>query len=192
MVYKENHIDPKKINDTIRLIQEMALDQGFVAILIGGVALQVYGSPKFTKDIDFALDHEMDSPGTLRKVKPISFGGARYTAPNGAKVDIIVRNDEYANLYEDAIANARQSPAGIPIATAEHLAAMKMAAGREHDILALKWMIRQPELLDLKKARSIIYRFMGRYAKDRFDDIADQAMIESEMDKRRGRDPEEE
>lgn len=192
MVYKENYIDPEQIRDSIRLIQEMAQEQGFVAILIGGVALQIYGSSKFTKDIDFALDLPIETPGPLRKVKPISFGGARYTAPNGAKLDIIVRNDEYTALYEDAIKNARPSPAGIPIATAEHLAAMKLAAGREHDILALKWMVRQPELLDLKKARSIIYRFMGRYAQDRFDDIADQAVIEKEMAKRRGRDPEEE
>ncbi len=192
MVYKENFIDPDQINDSIRLIQEMASEQGFSAILIGGVALQVYGSPKLTKDIDFALDRQINDPETLRKISAISFGGARYAAPNGAKIDLIVRSDEYEKLYEDAVKNSISSPAGIPIATPEHLAAMKLAAGREHDILALKWMIRQADLLDIKKARSIIYRFMGRYAQDRFDDTVDQATIEREMKRRRGRDPEEE
>lgn len=192
MVYKERFIDPEQINDSIRLIQEMAAEQGFLAVLIGGVALQVYGSPKFTKDIDFALDQPVEDARTLRKIKSISFGGDRYAAPNGAKIDLIVRNDEYAKLYEDAVKNSIPSPAGIPIATPEHLATMKLAASREHDILALKWMIRQPNLLDTQKARSIVYRFMGRYAQDRFDDIVDQAMIEKEMKRRRGRDPEEE
>lgn len=192
MVYKERFIDPEQINESIRLIQQMAAEQGFLAVLIGGVALQVYGSPNFTKDIDFALDQPIGDSGSLQKINPISFGGARYAAPNGAKIDLIVRNDEYAKLYEDAIKNSIQSPAGIPIVTPEHLTVMKFASGREHDILAVKWMIRRPDLLDIKKARSIVYRFMGRYAQDRFDDIVDQAMIEKEMQRRRGRDPEEE
>jgi hypothetical protein len=192
MVYKERFIDPEQINESIALIKKMAAEQGFNAVLIGGVALQVYGSPKFTKDIDFALDQPLEDPGTLRKTKPISFGGAKYTAPNGASIDLIVRNDEYAKLYKDAITSSIQTPDGIVIVTPEHLAAMKLAAGREHDILALKWMIRQADLLDTKKARAVIYRFMGRYAQDRFDDIVDQAMIEREMKKRRGRDPQEE
>lgn len=192
MVYKDKFIDPDQINEAIRIIQEMAAEQGFSAVLVGGVALQIYGSPKFTQDIDFALDRAIDEPGTLRKISVISFGGGRYAAPNGAKIDLIVRNDEYEKLYEDAVRNSISSPAGVPIVTPEHLAAMKLAAGREHDVLALKWMIRQPDLLDLKKARAIIYRFMGRYAQDRFDDIVDQAMIEKEMKKRRGIDPESE
>lgn len=192
MVYKDRFIDPGQIEDSIVLIKKMAAEQGFHAILIGGVALQAYGSPKFTKDIDFALDQAPEDLGTLRKNKPISFGGARYASPSGASIDLIVRNDEYAKLYEDAITNAIQTPGGTPIATAEHLAIMKLAAGREHDILALKWMIRQPDLLDIKKARALAYRFMGRFAQDRFDDIVDQATIESEMRRRRGTDPHEE
>jgi hypothetical protein len=192
MVYKERFINPDQINDSIALIKKMAVEQGFHVVLIGGVALQVYGSPKLTKDIDFALDQPLEDQGTLRKTKPISFGGARYAAPNGAMIDLIVRNDEYAKLYEDAIVSSIETPEGIPIVTPEHLAAMKLAAGREHDILALKWMIRQADLLDIKKTRALVYRFMGRYAQDRFDDIVDQAGIEKEMKRRRERDPEEE
>jgi hypothetical protein len=166
--------------------------RNFVAALVGGVAMQVYGSDRLTKDVDFALDQEPSDKRNLRKIKPLGFGGESYRAPNGAKVDLIVRNDEYSNLYEDALANLQQTPEGISIVTPEHLAAMKLAAGREKDILDLKWLIRQPDLLDTKEARSIVYRFMGRFAQDRFDDIVDQAMIEKEMQRRRGRDPEEE
>lgn len=192
MVFRERFIDLGQINDSIAIIKNMAREQGFHAVLIGGVALQAYGSPKLTKDIDFALDRPLEDPGVLRKTKPISFGGARYISPNGAMIDLVVRNDEYAKLYEDALSNSIELPDGVIIVTPEHLAAMKLAAGREHDILALKWMIRQPDLLDIKKTRALVYRFMGRYAQDRFDDVSDQAMIEKEMKQRRGRDPQEE
>lgn len=69
---------------------------------------------------------------------------------------------------------------------------MKLAAGREKDLLDLKWLIRQPDLLDVKAARTIVYRFMGRFAQDRFDDVVDQVAVEKEVQRRRGRDPEEE
>lgn len=174
------------------MVQGMSVEQGFVAALVGGVALQMYGSPRFTKDVDFIMDGPLSDLGSLRHVKRIEFGGDVYTAPNGVKLDLILRNDEYADLYEDALANVVGTPQGVYVVRAEHLAAMKLAAGREKDLLDLKWMIRQEDLLDLKKAREIIYRFMGRFGRDRFDDIVDQAMVEKEMQRRRGRDPEEE
>lgn len=192
MVYKERFIDPEQINEIIRLIKEMSEEQGFVAALVGGVAMQVYGSDRLTKDVDFALDQPISDKKNLRKTKVLGFGGESYRAPSGAKVDLIVRNDDYTKLYDDALVNIQHTPQGIPIVSPEHLAAMKLAAGREKDILDLKWLIRQVGLLNLKSTRSIVYRFMGRYAQDRFDDIADQAMIEKEMQRRRGRDPEEE
>lgn len=192
MVYKDRFIDPEKINEIIKLVRAMAAKQGFAAALAGGVALQVYGSPRLTKDVDFVLDHALSDPGPLRKIKQLGFGGDSYRAPNGGKVDLIVRDDEYSKLYLDAVARAQTTPEGIPIVTPAHLAAMKLAAGREKDVLDLKWLIRQPGLLDVKTARSVVYRFMGRFAQDRFDDVVDQATIEKELQRRRGRDPEEE
>jgi len=192
MVFKENYLDPDQIKDSIRLIKRMAADQGLDVVLIGGVALQIYGSPKFTKYVDFAISSLPEEVGPLRKMSKISFGGERYSAPNGAKIDLVVRNDEYTKLYQEAMENAIDSPAGIPIVTPEYLAVMKLAAGREHDILALKWMVRQQDLLDVKKARKIAYKMLGRFGQDRFDDAVDQAMIELEMQKKRGRHPEEE
>lgn len=192
MTFKENFVDPRQIRESIELIQKMSSEQGFRAILVGGVALQVYGSPKFTKDVDFAVDELPGNEKPLRRLNKISFGGERYSSPSGAKIDLIARADEYRSLYEDAILHAIEDPSGTPIVTPEYLAIMKLAAGREHDILALKWMIRQQGLLDIKKAKSIAYRYLGRFGQDRFDDIVDQAQIELEMMRRRGRHPEEE
>jgi hypothetical protein len=192
MVYKERFINPDQINEILVMIRSMALEQGFEAVLAGGVALQVYGSTNLTSDVDFVLNALPEDKGSLRKLRPIGFGGESYIHPNGGKLDLIVRNDEYTNLYADALAKAVTTPEGIQVVTPEHLAAMKQAAGREKDMLALKWLIRQPDLLDIKSTRALVYRFMGRYAQDRFDDIVDQALIEKEMQRRRGRDPEEE
>ena len=192
MVYKERFIDPEQINEIIRLLQEMSAEQGFVAALAGGVAMQVYGSPRLTKVVDFVLDQPLSEEGQLRKIKPLGFGGGSYQAPGGGKVDLIVRNDEYSALYQDALQNIQITPQGIPIVAPEHLAAMKLAAAREKDILDLKWLIRRLGLLDIPKTRSLVYRFMGRFAQDRFDDVVDQTTIEKEIMRRRGRDPEEE
>lgn len=187
MVYKDKFIDPEHINEIIRMIQEMAAEQGFTAALVGGVAMQAYGSDRLTMDVDFALDHEPSGTGNLTKIKPLGFGGESYRASNGAKVDLIVRNDEYSKLYENALENIRRTEGGTPIVSPGHLAAMKLAAGREKDILDLKWLISQPDLLDLR-VRSIVYRFMGRYAQDRFDDIVDQVAIQKELRRKRGQD----
>lgn len=192
MAFKENFVDPKQIQESIDLIRAMAREQGFRAVLIGGVALQIYGSPKFTKDVDFAVDELPSELKPLRKLNKISFGGERYASPSGAKIDLIARDDEYRSLYEDAILHAIESPSGAAIVTPEYLAVMKLASGREHDILALKWMVRQRDLVNIKKARSIAYRYLGRFGQDRFDDIIDHAQVELEIMKRRGRHPEEE
>lgn len=192
MVYKERFIDLNQINEVILMVQKMSAEQGFTAALAGGVALQVYGSDLLTRDVDFVLDREPADKKNLRKARPLGFGGHSYVAPNGAKVGLIVRNDDYAKLYQDALADLVMTSEGTPIVTPEHLAAMKLAAGREKDILALKWMIRRKGLLKLTKARSVIYRFMGRFAQDRFNDTVDQAIVEKEVKRRRGIDPEEE
>jgi len=192
MVHKEEVLDPKEANEAIVLVQMLAADQGFVAVLAGGVALQVYGSRRFTNDVDFVLSGPPLDLGPFRKIRPIGFGGSRVLAPNGVKVDLIVREDEYEALYVDAIKSAVVSTDGIPVVTVEHLAVMKFAAGREKDIQDLKWIIRQPRLLSLQKAKGIVYKFFGRFGQDRFEDIVDQALIEQEMMRRRSRDPEEE
>jgi hypothetical protein len=154
--------------------------------------MQVYGSPRFTKDVDFILDREPDSLSPLRKIRPIGFGGESCISPGGAKVDLIVRTDDFKALFDDAIANAVLTDDDIPIVSVEHLAALKLVAKRENDISDLKWLIRQPGLLHLKSARAIIYRFLGKFAQNHFDDVVDQAHVEKEMMNRRGIDPEEE
>lgn len=185
VVYKERFIGPDQINEIILMIRDMAQQEGFVAALAGGVAMQVYGSNRMTNDIDFLLDQEPENIKGLRKIRPIKFGGNSYRAQNGAEVDLIVRNDNYRALYEDALVNLVITPEGISIVTPEHLAAMKLVAARDTDIMDLKWLIKQEGILDLRKIRGIIFRFLGQYGQDRFDDYFEQALVEKEIKRRR-------
>lgn len=192
MVYRDKFVSEEQVDGVLRLVAESAKARGIIAAVIGGVAMQLYGSTRNTTDVDFAMSEIPEELAKLQKLKSISFGGARYTAPNGAKLDLIVRNDEYKVLYEDALANAMKTPDGIVVVSPEHLAAMKLAAGREKDILDLKWIIRQPDLLDVQVAKKLIYRTMGRFAQDRFMDIVDSVNIQGEIDRRRSFSQEEE
>jgi hypothetical protein len=191
MVFREKFIDPEQIEEIVRIVTQMSKEQGFTAALCGGIAMQIYGSERFTKDVDFVLDQMPGSEKPLRMIKPLSFGGDRLQAPAGGMVDFIVRSDDYEKLYHDALHNAQKAEDGPLVITPEYLAAMKLAAGREKDILDLKWLIGH-EIIDLKKTSAIIYRHLGKFGQDRFEDTVDQALWEKQRKHRRGGDPEKE
>ncbi len=134
--------------------------------LVGGVAMQAYGSDRLTKAIDFVASGPIDA---LPFREELSFGGARSQAENGVEVDLILRRDEYAALYAEALENAR--PVGdLPtrVVTAEYLVALKMAAARDKDELDLEWLLGRPGL-DRKQARAIVARHLGEHAARELD-----------------------
>lgn len=192
MVYKERFISPDQINEAILSVKDMAAREGFSAALAGGVAMQVYGSPRLTKDVDFVVDAIPSDPGSFRKTHPITFGGFSYLAPLGGKVDLIQRNDDYASLYSEALWSAVTTPDGVVVVSADHLAAMKFFAARDHDVLDLKWMLRQPGLVDVKKVAALVYKSMKQFGQERFLDFVDQTAVEDEMRKRREKSPDSE
>lgn len=183
MAFKGKFIDPKQIEEVISFVKALAETQGIAIALAGGVALQMYGSPRMTSDVDFVVSQEPETE-SLRKIRRLGFGGHRYQAPNGAMVDLIARSDEYQKLYEEALKNAVESEDGPWVVTPKYLAAMKLAAGRPKDILDLKWLIQDPDLLDLKETQALVYRYFGRYGQDRFIEIVDQAKLEREQERR--------
>jgi hypothetical protein len=187
MVGKGKFIDPEQINRLIELVSKISEKYGLSTALVGGVAMQVYGSDRLTKDLDIIADQPIPDPSPLRRIGPLNLGGDAYQAPDGAKLDVIVRNDEYTALYQEALANAIMTPEGVPIVSAEYLAAMKLGAGTDKHLLDLKWLIKQSDLLDLKRTGNIIYRTMGgKFAQDSFRQIVDQALLEKEQARRAG------
>ena len=145
-------------------------------VLAGGIAMQMYGSPRFTKDVDFLSTATPELGPELKFVKPISFGGAVFSTPEGIDVDVIVRSDEYAELYEDAVLHPTKEEHGLLVASPEHLAAIKMSAGRDKDIDDLMYLLGTQGIVDIRKARNLIHRTLGgQFAVQQFDAALDEA-----------------
>lgn len=151
-----------QINDTTRLLVDHWKVGGRIA-LIGGAALHFYGSDRFTKDVDFIADDTVpaDDSSDLSFSTSLSFGGKRYITQHQIPVDVIVREDHSAALYQEALDRAEPTDEKFLIVTPEYLAAMKFEAMRPKDEADLFWMISEKDLLDLKKTEDIIRRHCG-------------------------------
>jgi hypothetical protein len=160
-------LNPDDIENTIAEIAKISIQTGIETVLIGGIAMSVYGSDRLTKDVDVACREYL--PG-LKKLRELSFGGISTKSPSGHPVDIIVRNDAYHSLYVAAIENARDEGLALPVVSPEYLAVLKMAASRDKDMLDLETLF-QLEAIDIKKTRSIIEKYLGEYAAREWDSL---------------------
>ena len=174
-------LDPVTLENAAAEVGAVAEREGVRVALIGGLALQRYGSDRLTGDIDFAADAVLAGlPGG----PALSFGGVQTRTPSGVPVDLIVREDDYRALYEEAIAQAVRVPGlPVPLATAEHLAAMKMAAARDRDELDLQFLLRA-RAVDVARARQIIYRHLGPFAAQEFDRVVEEVEWKRHRDRR--------
>jgi len=156
------YLSTGQINKATKLLADHWRAGGRIA-LIGGAALHFYGSDRFTKDVDFIANDTMpaDTSSELSLVSSLSFGGKRYMAPGRIPVDVIVREDHSAALYEEALDRAEPTDEGFLIVTPEYLAAMKFNAMRPKDELDLLWMLAEKKLVDVKKVEDIILRHCG-------------------------------
>ena len=177
---KKQYLSTEAIDAGIAEVAEMVRQAKIGAALVGGCALQQYGSDRLTADIDFASTRALSA---LPPLVALSFGGYQSVTPSGIPVDWIVRADDYAALYEEAVEFAvRMDAVPIKVATPEYLAAMKMVARRKKDDADLDALL-QSGLVNVKKARSIIKRLLGTYAADDFDSY----VMESKWRKKAGR-----
>ena len=155
----------------IREFSEIAAKDGVDVALCGGAAMHAYGGDRLTSDIDFIASRGMPS---LQVCSPLTFGGAACSTPSGIPVDVIVRDDEYADLYAEALAQARAIP-GMPVKVvrAGYLVAMKLVAGREKDHLDLHYIL--TAAIDYKLARNIVKKHLGLYAAEELDGMREEA-----------------
>lgn len=169
---KTRFIGPEAIESAIRHVVKVSAG-GRVA-LVGGAAMQVYGSPRMTQDIDVVAE---SVPPKVKTYGPLTFGGEKLRAPNGVDVDVIVRDDDYADLYQEALENSiRVSGVDAPVVRPEYLAAMKMATGRHgKDDTDLEYLIGSG-VVDVGWARVIINRHLGTYAAQEFDSTVEIVM----------------
>jgi Nucleotidyltransferase of unknown function (DUF6036) len=134
-------------------------------VLIGGLAMQAYGSERLTKDIDFLA---RSVPPEFKTEKILSFGGASGLTPSGVPVCIIVRDDEYKKMYKDAL----KDTAGT-IVSPEYLAIMKLTAGRTKDEEDLRTLISK-KTVSVTKARTLIGKYLGKFGIDSFNSFVDE------------------
>lgn len=159
-------LDPAQLGEALAQVAQLAAKEGVRIALLGGFALQHYGSDRLTGDIDLVAESRLQG---LPAGTALSFGGEQTEAPNGVPVDLLLRDDDFAPLYEEALAHARtvdELPA--PIVAREYLAAMKMVAGRPRDAMDLEFLILRAGM-DRAKARKIIKRHLGPFAARELD-----------------------
>jgi hypothetical protein len=133
--------------------------------LIGGLAMQVYGSTRLTGDIDVVTNRPI---ATFHRARPLSFGGYQSIADNGVPVDVVIRNDDFDKLYTAALRHAVMIQ-GIPIRVVrpEYLVAMKMVADRPRDDNDFDYLVTDGPT-DLKKAEEIVRKYLGPYGAQDF------------------------
>ena len=154
------YLNDAEIDSAVEEMAKRAEQDRIHVALAGGVAMQVYGSRRLTQDVDMLAEA---IPVDLPDLGELSFGGIKTESAEGVPVDLIVRNDEYADLYEAALAKAEFSSAhGVYIVTPEYLAAMKWQADRTKDTDDLYHLVLRPEF-DLEKTRAVFREFLGRY-----------------------------
>jgi hypothetical protein len=156
------------LDEAAREALALARVQGVRAAVAGGRALQWFGSDRFTRDVDIVAEAPLAG---LRRVKPITFGGSILRASNGVTVDWIVRSDEAAALYQEALFAARKLPGcPYPVVPVEHLVAMKFGARRGRDLDDIAGLLGQRRF-GIKRARAIIAQHYGWYVAKEFDNF---------------------
>ena len=170
---KTRFLDATEIDRGISEVVRLAADQGARVALIGGAALQLLGSDRLTKDVDFVADRVIDG---LVIEGMLDFGGIKAKTASGVPVDMVVRDDKYRALYDAAIDHATKVD-GVTslVVPAEFLIAMKMVAGRPKDDADLEFLIAESGV-DWSRARAVVEEFLGLYAVDELERYRDETV----------------
>ncbi|MSP72533.1 MAG: hypothetical protein EXR76_10200 [Myxococcales bacterium] len=124
---KKRLLAPEVLEAATEEVLARAHTQGVRAALAGGFALQQWGSPRLTGDVELVVEQELEG---LKEVGRLSFGGQKLETTEGVPVDANLRDDEYAALYEEALNVAPVDlETGWRIISPEYLLAMKRWRG---------------------------------------------------------------
>jgi hypothetical protein len=168
------YLDPALLTAAAAEVGAIAKAEGQSVALIGGLAMQVYGSDRLTGDLDVVAYERLTA---LPYGPPLSFGGEQTQAPNGVPLDIVLRDDIYKPLYDEALERARRVKGlPIPVVLPEYLAAMKMAANRGKDRVDLEFLLSVPGLLDPKRTLRVVRAHLGAYAGDELHSLLQEAV----------------
>jgi hypothetical protein len=163
-------LSPDVLRIGAREVVHYAQREGVRVALAGGYALQLYGSDRLTGDLDFLVSStDLGLPFVERLPKS---GGVRVLTTCGVLVDLIVRTDDYAELYSTALASAILINDDIPVVPVEFIAAILLAARHRKYRVDLEWLV--ANRLDIPHARMVIKTFLGAYAAEDFDSVVSE------------------
>lgn len=153
-------LGPGELVDAIEEITSVSPD----VVLVGGVALLAYGSPRMTADIDVLAQRPVPPRWPVHGT--LAFGGWRIRTSQGVQVDWIDRSDGFEAVYDEALLDGgRYVPEwDAYVAELEYLVLMKMIAGRPKDDLDLIWLLQRLDDADIEDAREAAQRLLGPYA----------------------------
>jgi hypothetical protein len=181
--FLKKFLGPAEIQSAISEVATQAENEGAEVALIGGVALQLYGSDRMTKDIDFVGDREFEG---LRDQAPLGIGGFKGKTSRGVQVDVLIGGD-YPTLRQAALEEAPFiEELDVKVATLEHILALKLVAGRAKDELDMRTIFMLGGA-DLDRARSIISKHVGKYAVGDFNSLVDEVAWQMERDRKKGK-----
>jgi hypothetical protein len=139
-----------------------AADENIQWALVGGIAMNLCGSPRLTKDVDVIAT----ATSPLESNGPLNIGGQSYSVTVGkyqVTVDWIVRTDGYAKYYKAALADAIAMIDKARLISPEWLVILKMFAGRQKDYDAV-YLLSQDGLVDRPTVKQNMVRVGGEDA----------------------------
>jgi hypothetical protein len=168
----ESKVNTATLNDSIptevgikaaELVSQIADKNNIAIALAGGIAMHIYGFTRATTDVDMLAQAILP----LEAKRPIDFGGEGYDVEveeRKVPVDVIVRNDKLAKIYQAALADAKTTDLGIKIVSPEWLVVMKHFSPRAKDKIDLTWLLQEDGLVDRKRIESNLIAAIGEDA----------------------------
>lgn len=143
------------------VVAKVAKEHDISIALAGGIAMHIYGFTRATTDVDMLAQTVLP----LECQGELSFGGKSYTvkvAERAVSVDVIVRNDELAKIYETALSQANETDIGLKIISPEWLVVMKFFSARAKDKIDLIWLLQEEGLVDRSLIESNLHDAVGK------------------------------
>jgi hypothetical protein len=189
-----NFLDDESARQAIEKVGTLAEENEIQWALVGGLAMNLYGSDRLTKDIDIIASKLLPMPAEQIAGK-LAQGGERYLTPtdkNTVVVDWIIRRDEFQKLFEQALKESVKIKS-IPVLTPEWLVILKFIAGRFKAQDDAVFLLSRKNLVNRKLIKEHIIKIAGkiawglaRHGYQRLYDLADGRTREEERNEKDG------
>lgn len=187
-------IDTDSASQAVEIISKLAQENGVNWALVGGLAMNLYGSDRLTKDIDVIADKLLPIEQS-RIVGKLKQGGERFNAETDktvVSVDWIIRNDVFKSMFNQALKEAVKIN-DVPILTPEWLVILKFIAGRFKDQEDAVFLLSRNGLVDRKLIKNLVIQTAGELAWElakhgyqRWYDLADGRSREEQRNEKEG------